>query len=478
MVFNYIQKILGDEKQRIALSSVIAAVFLTGMKLIVGILTNSLGILSEAIHSGLDLVAAGITFWAVKVSAKPADRDHLYGHAKFESLSALIETLLLIITAIWIIVEALKRLLLSEGVEVDANIWAFTTVFISVVVDYSRSKALLRVARKYKSQALEADALHFSTDILSSGVVYIGLLLVVASEWTGIGWLMKADAVAALFVAGVVIVVSLNLGKRTLFELLDKAPSGLQKKIIDIISSVEGVAGCERVRVRTVGRISFIDVIVKVDRTMPVSRCHNITAQVENALHKKIPWSDVMVHYEPVRLEGENAVDRIRLIAQEFKEIKGVHNIRLKQTSSSGNRMDVDLHIEVDGDMDLKTAHTISSQLEKKIKDELENTGRVLCHIESITESECSYSEDEKNLESIARQVVDIAASLSVKDCHNIRLVSSGDYYLLELHCRLPADQSVRKGHNRIEKLSSAIREKYPFISEVIIHMEPERDYA
>ena len=208
------------EKKNVALSSVLAAVFLTLMKLIVGIMTGSLGILAEVAHSGLDLVAAIVTLFAVRASGKPADSEHTYGHGKIENLSALFETLLLLITCAWIIYEAIQRLFF-KSVEIEASIWGFLVMIFAIGIDVSRSRALARVAQKYDSQALEADALHFSTDVWSSTVVIVGLGLVKLSEWLHLPWLVKADAVAAMGVAGIVIYVSLQLGRRTIAGLLD-----------------------------------------------------------------------------------------------------------------------------------------------------------------------------------------------------------------------------------------------------------------
>jgi len=220
---------MGQEKRRVALSSVLCAVFLTTLKIVVGVMTNSLGILAEAAHSGLDFVAAFITFVAVRKSDKPADEGHPYGHGKIENLSALVETLLLLLTCAWIAVEAVKRLL-NPSVEVDASGWAFLVMAISIVVDYSRSRALLRTARKYNSQALEADALHFTTDIWSSSIVIFGLACVeIAQAWPALNFLYQADALAALGVAGIAVHVSLQLGKECMAGLTDKAPAGLGK---------------------------------------------------------------------------------------------------------------------------------------------------------------------------------------------------------------------------------------------------------
>jgi cation diffusion facilitator family transporter len=287
------------EKRAAALSSVVAAVGLTTFKLIVGLMTGSLGILSEAAHSGLDLVAALVTFFAVRFADKPPDEQHRYGHGKLENLSALIETLLLLVTCVWIIYEAVQRLFV-ESVEVDASFWAFLVMFVSITIDFSRSRMLMRVARKHNSQALEADALHFSTDIWSSSVVILGLIGIRLSEASSdLDFLQKADAGAALVVALIVILVSVRLGKRTVAALLDTAPPGLVDQIRQTVRAVPGVEGCHQIRVRTSGPRLFADIHVIMDGSLSLDAVHALTEQIEQAIHRINPEIDITVHAEP-----------------------------------------------------------------------------------------------------------------------------------------------------------------------------------
>ncbi len=287
------------EKSTVALTSVVAAVFLTVFKLIVGIMTGSLGILSEATHSGLDLVAALITFLAVRVSDKPADSRHLYGHGKVENLSALVETLLLLLTCVWIIYEAIRRLFF-EAVVVEASFWAFLIMGISIVVDINRSRLLYAAARKHNSQALEADALHFSTDIWSSSVVILGLIGVrIADAFPQVAFMVQADAISALFVAAIVVVVSVQLGKRTIEGLLDTAPGGMLQDITRAVEAVPGVAGCSQVRLRPSGPYLFVDVNVVVSGEQSLEEAHAITEKIEEAVRQVAPGADAVVHPEP-----------------------------------------------------------------------------------------------------------------------------------------------------------------------------------
>ena len=300
------------DKRSAALSSVIAAVGLTTFKLIVGLLTNSLGILAEAAHSGLDLVAAAMTYFAVRVSDKPADQEHPFGHGKIENLSALFETLLLLATSGWIIYEAIQRLFFVS-VKVEASIWSFIVMGTSIIIDFTRSRILYRAARKYHSQALEADALHFSTDIWSSSVVILGLIgLTIARYIPGLDWMHKADSVAALVVAIIVIYISGELGYRTISALLDTAPKGLAEKIEKVAAAVPGVVDAHAIRIRLSGAHTFIDMHVTMDGNLTLKDAHAATIVIENAIMNVVSPADVTVHMEPAEaaFSGERKKSR------------------------------------------------------------------------------------------------------------------------------------------------------------------------
>ena len=293
------------EKRSAAMTSVIAAIGLTGFKIVVGFATGSLGILAEAAHSGLDLIAAMMTWLAVRFSGKPADRNHLYGHGKVENLSGLFETVLLLVTCVWIIYEAVHRLLF-HGIDLKVNLWSFAVMITSIVVDVSRSRVLYRAAKKYNSQALEADALHFSTDIWSSGVVIVGLLFVKLSEWLpGSAFLRQADSLAAIMVGLIVVYVSMKLGVRTVQALLDVAPSGIEKKIISAVQVLPGVTNCHQVRLRYSGPQLFVDIHVLLDGNQTLMAAHNLTEEIERVIQNLVPDADVTVHPEPALSSSE-----------------------------------------------------------------------------------------------------------------------------------------------------------------------------
>jgi len=279
------------EKKSVALLSVVGAFFLTIFKLVVGLLTGSLGILSEALHSTLDFIAAIITYFSVRISDKPADENHHYGHGKIENLSALIETVLLLVTCVWIIYEATHRLVTGKTL-IEVNAWSYIVVVTSIIIDFSRSRALSRVAKKYNSQALEADALHFSTDIWSSAVVLVGLICAHFG-------LFVADSIAALVVAMIVIYISYRLGKRSIEVLLDKVPSGTFGKVELVLQTIPEITRFHNLRIRASGPYTFVDVNIHVQPSLTIEEAHEISHKVEAEIRKIITRCEIHIHEEP-----------------------------------------------------------------------------------------------------------------------------------------------------------------------------------
>jgi cation diffusion facilitator family transporter len=285
------QDICIKEKKQVAIISVFAAIFLTGSKTVIGILTGSLGILSEALHSGLDLIAAFITFLSVRVSDAPADEDHHYGHGKTENLSALIETILLFITCIWIIYEAVHRLW-TGNIHIEVNRWSYIVIISSIIIDFWRSRALMKAALKHNSQALEADALHFSTDKWSSAVVLLGLIV------SNFGW-YYADVIAALVVAMIVIHVCYRLGRRSIDILLDKAPIDKVKQINEILRRIPCLTSFHDVKVRNSGADVFVYLCINIDPQCTIEKGHQIADDIERIIQEEIPRSIIFIHIEP-----------------------------------------------------------------------------------------------------------------------------------------------------------------------------------
>jgi cation diffusion facilitator family transporter len=464
------------EKRGAALSSVVAAIFLTALKLVVGLMTGSLGILAEATHSGLDLVAALVTFFAVRIADRPPDERYRYGYGKVENLSALIETLLLLITCIWIVYEAIQRLFF-KSVEIEVSLWAFGVMAISIVVDVSRSRILYRAARKHNSQALEADALHFSTDIWSSAVVILGLGLVWLSEHLGHewAWLAKADAVAALVVAVIVIYVSLQLGKRAVTVLLDVAPPGLADRIADEAGRTPGVQSVGPVRVRQAGASIFVDLVVNVDRSTSLEEAHRVAEAVDERITKIVPRGDAIVHVDPVRQADENLSQTVSAVAARFglqTHYVHAHEVR--------GRYFVDLHVEVPPDLTLGQAHDRVSRLEVAVREELPQVRDIHSHIEPIPElSTPAAALDPEEEVRLRTEIMAIAQGFSgLNGCTRIHIRSEpgggSQGYDVVLHCLADPDLTVAEGHRRADELETRIQARIPAARRVLVHVAPE----
>lgn len=449
------------EKHRVAWTSVGAAVALTAMKLAVGLWTGSLGILSEALHSGLDLLAALITLLAVRVADRPADEDHQFGHGKFENLSALFETLLLLATCMWILYEAWERLS-SGAVHIDLNVWAFVVVIVSIIVDISRSRALMRVARKYNSQALEADALHFSSDIYSSLVVLVGLVSV------AVGF-PAADAIAAAIVAAIVIGISVRLGKRTIDGLLDRVPEGSEQRIREVVMDVDGVESIRRLRIRPSGGALFINLVIGIQRTAYFSTAHDIVDKVEEAVLDALPRCDILVHAEPVVGVREKFADSIEWLVRRH----GVrpHNLQILWVDDS---YVLDFDIEFPQGTSFREAHDIASQVENTVREALPMVGQVHIHLEedsvTATPGRDASAEEGALLHRLGEV---IAAHPAVRKVGAIRCYTTPDGLKVSASCALPAGMSLAAMHAEVDALESAIKAVDARIRKVFLHAEP-----
>jgi cation diffusion facilitator family transporter len=459
------------EKKAAAGNSILAAVFLTTLKLIVGLITGSLGILAEAAHSLLDLVAAVVTFLAVRISDKPADHEHTYGHGKIENFSALFETVLLFVTCAWIIYEAVRRIFFTT-IEVDPSVWAFLVMAVSIGVDVSRSRMLYRAAQKHHSQALEADALHFSTDIWSSSVVIAGLGLVWLGQNVFPGAskvLHRADAVAAVGVAVIVFFVSFRLGRRTMDVLLDRAPDGLPQRLREAAADVEGVLGVGQVRVRRSGPVYFVDMTVDVDRNQSFERTHAIADSVEVKVQTIAPGADVVVHTDPREVERETMAKRIRAVA--YRNQMAVHNIGLHDDRG---RIFVDLHLEVDDHLSLQQAHEMASHIERDLRQDMKDIEQVTVHLESrgtgIGDGLDVTPRERQLVERIRRLTDEIAGP---SRCHNIRIHRLGEKVSVSLHCHFDKDTSIVQIHDLTTRIEDRLKKDIPEIDRCVVHAEP-----
>ncbi len=456
------------EKTRVALTSIIASVSLTISKYIIAIATGSLGILSEALHSGLDVIAAIMTLYAVRMAMRPPDLEHHYGYAKFESLTSLGETILLFVVAGWIFYEGIERIFFAHGGP-EITVSSFAIMIISIVINFNRSRALYRIARKYGSQALEADALHFKADMLTSSVVLVGLAIVYLFG------IPNADSYAAITVAGVIVYTSLGLGRRTLDVLLDKAPKGIQGQILESVTGFEGVKNAHSVRVRKVGSETFVDLHIEVPRIFTHDKAHRIATNVENKIKDEIlPKSDVVVHVDAVEDDmTETIKDKIRLIATNYAAVKNIHSIYLSTSArhdpsantiqkeevmvggdvnlntsiSSELSLHLYLDVQIDSKLDLKTAHDIVDDFERKIRKEIPSIKAITTHIETEVDIETSIGKEEKTDQTFLDKIKSIALSVKgVSDCKDVALVFAGNEIHITLTIKL--NQSYVKMDN------------------------------
>ncbi|MGH9692371.1 MAG: cation-efflux pump [Candidatus Acidiferrales bacterium] len=455
------------EKRLAALGSVGSAVVLVFLKVFLAVATGSLGIISEALHSILDLVAAVITYLSVRVSDKPADAEHLYGHGKVESFSAFVETGLLLLTAVYIIWEAFQRLLFQSA-HIRPSVTAIVILVFAMGIDVIRSRALGRIAKKYPSEALEADALHFSTDVWSTFVVIVGI----TAAWLGIrwniAWLGKFDAVAALGVAGVIIWIGSRLGKRTLDALLDVAPGGLHERIMNAVNGTEGVLQTERVRVRRAGQRYFVDVTISTPRTASLEQAHATSDAVEKNIDRVVP-ADVVVHVEPRARQNEHLFETIRAIAQ--RRGLAVHELSAHHLDG---RLFVELHLEVDEGASLREAHRHATELERDIHEATDPRALVNIHIEPLG----AHIPGAEEMEGLSRSVQDFLNSLSsehreLTNCHEVRVRTVEHKILVSCHCVMDGNLPVAQVHDITAALEDRIRDRFPQIFRVTIHPEP-----
>jgi cation diffusion facilitator family transporter len=497
------------EKQTIAIASVIASAGLTAIKLVIGYSTNSLGILSEAMHSGLDVIASLMTLSAIRIVIRPPDVRYTYGYAKVESLSSLIEIILLFTVAGWIFYEGLERIL-YKNIEPEITIFSFAVMAVSIVVDLWRSRVLYRAARRYGSQAMEADALHFKADMFSSSIVIVGLIFV------SVFHIPNADAFAAVIIAAMIIYTSLGLGRRTIDVLLDKAPKGMNHLLSESISGLDGVDKAHDIRIRNMGSKMSVDLHIEVPRTTTHDRAHRIATNVENRIREVMPNCDVLVHVDAIETSTETLTDRIRLIAAETDGIKNIHSIYLskivgprleKRSRDNASKMETKNHepgpsddslthhdfnvnensyhlhlyldLQVNRHLDLKSAHDITESFEQRIKTEIPQVKDITTHIEiESTDDADLIGVEKKASTSYSENIRKLSLQVNgVIDCKDIGIVEVNN----EQHVTLTIIVKAIKGEDatsieEAHKISTAVQEiiiKETGASRVVVHTEP-----
>jgi cation diffusion facilitator family transporter len=462
-------------KQSAAQSSVLAALGITLLKLLTGVLTGSLGMLSEAAHSAIDLVAAGITLLTVRASDRPADDDHNYGHGKLESLSASFEILLMLGSCVWIATEAVHRILHHTHLNLIWTIWPFIVLLLSIAVDFTRSRALHRVAAQHLSDALEADAIHFRTDIWSSTAVFLGLLAGYLGDRLHIPALEYADPIAALVVAVIIVVVAVQLARRTLESLLDATPSEvraqLRRELVRDLEATDSVLSVTRVRVRRSGSGYFVDLTLSLPRNLTFQRSEQITFAATAAVQRLLPGADVVIHTVPTAGLAESVFDRIRAVAA--RSNLTIHDVSVQQ---HGDSLHVEQHLEVPETMSLRDAHEIATALETEVP----SISTLLTHIESepATIADATQLAASQNLEDQLRFTS--SHFPEIIDIHDISLTrghgGAANSVQVNCHITLPDDLPMAAVHDIITNFESEFRLDHPQVSRVFIHPEPATD--
>jgi cation diffusion facilitator family transporter len=450
-----------SEKTRVAAISVFASGGMAIAKFVVGILIGSLALVSEALHSSVDVVATIITWMVVRVSDLPADDEHHYGHGKFESISALGVIALLYVLAGGILVESYSRL--REGAPAPTiSAIPFVVLLIDIAINFWRARALHRTARATQSQALAADALHFASDVLGSVAVIIGLALAGLGYWWG-------DAAAAIAVAIMIAALGLRMARSTVETLLDRAPEGASEKAREAILRVPGVVDVDRLRVRMVGAMHFIDAIVEVPRTYPIDRVEEIKQKAQAAVAGALGEADLTFTAVPVALNNESVRERIMVIARNSG--LAVHHVTVHNL---GGKLIVGIDLEVDGEMSLTAAHDIAQSLERSIADEFGADVEVDTHIEPL-EPELPFGTDASSdrIETIKAALTRFAAATSIHDIHNVRVRDTDAGEIVNFHCRAAPSMSVIKVHENVDEIERALRRAFPTVKRVISHAEP-----
>jgi cation diffusion facilitator family transporter len=454
-----------NDKEKAALGSIAASAGLAGAKAIIGLLTGSLAILSEAGHSLLDLSATVLTYFAVRISGKPADAQHQYGHGKIESVTALAETALLFLLTGIVVFEAVQRLVGARPQAVEATVAAFVIIAGSVVIDFFRARTLRRVAKATASEALEADALHFRSDMWSSIAVLIGLCGVAL----GYPW---ADAAAAIVVAVFIAIAGYRLGRRTIDTLTDTAPAGVSERVAAIARQVPGVVAVERVRARPAGAVLFVELGVGVSRTAPLDRVTAIKDQLTRAIRADIPAVELTITTEPRALDDETVRERVMVIARDLG--LAIHHIAVQAIAG---RLSVSVDLEVDGTQPLAAAHQTASRLEEAIREELGPDVEVETHIEPLPADVLPGRDAEPGRIAQVRQfltslVVEIP---NVGEVHDVRVRETTAGEIVNFHCRVDPALSVSSVHEMVDALERRLRRQFPTIQRVIGHAEPRR---
>jgi cation diffusion facilitator family transporter len=478
-------------KRSAAIFSVFAAGAVTVLKFVTGILTGSLGMLSESAHSAVDLIASIITLFSIQVADRPADEDHNYGHGKVESLSAFVETFIMLGSCLWIVTEAVQRIHSHTHLALHPSLWPFSVLLFSIGVDFTRSRTLGRIAREHHSDALAADSVHFATDMWASFAVMVGLAATFAGERYHIPSLEYADPIAAIVVSGVILQVSWRLARQTVDALLDATPTSdptssqaqtkeqLRSNLIHDLKAIPGVMSVDRLRTRRSGADYFADITLGMPRNLTFQRSEQLTMAATEAVRRHLPGADVVIHTVPTASIAESVHDRIRAVAA--RRNLSIHDVSVQHIDGG---LHVEQHLEVDETMPLRQAHELVTELEAEMRQEVPAISSILTHIESepATIEQPASLERDRELEVRLRHVA--FSFPEIQDIHEVFVTrrkafagdEHGDHIQVSCHCTLPDDLPMAQVHAVITALEGAFKLDAPEVDRLLIHPEPATD--
>jgi cation diffusion facilitator family transporter len=450
-------------QRRTALVSVGAACALIALKLTTGLASGSLGLVSEAVHSGTDLVAALLTFFVVGLAVRPADRSHPYGHGKAEHLAALAEAAALVLVSIGVATFAVLRLTGVIETEVEAEWWAFAVVIAIIAIDVSRTVVSLRSARRYSSAALLSNALHFGSDLAGTVAVLLGLIV------AALGW-PQGDSVAALFVSFLVVTAAARLMGRNIDVLMDRAPAdAVETARRAIRDHVPGVS-LRRLRLRQAAGRHFVDVVIGVPPSAAVAQGHAAADDVEDAVRRALPEADVIVHVEPQRPEEVEIRERAQEAALRVPDVREIHNVNVLTVDG---RTEISLHLKLPGTLSLDEAHGVAEQVERTILDAVPEATAVRTHLEPLAETSEGWRpsawEAEEHMEAVLRIVTDELGAPP----RSLRMLETGDGIVLFLTLALDPHTELVAAHEKASTVEERIRRERPDVADVHVHTEP-----
>jgi cation diffusion facilitator family transporter len=444
-------------QRRTALVSVAAATALIAIKLVTGLAAGSLGLVADAAHSGTDLVAALLTFFAVGLATKPADAGHLYGHGKAEHLAALAEAAFLVLVSVGVAGLAVARLAGWIELDVEPAWWAFAALGLVVAIDLSRTVVSYRAARRHESAALFSNAVHFGSDLLATVAVLGGLVAARAGFPEG-------DSIAALVVAVLVVAAAARLIRRNVDVLMDRAPADAVAAAREAIARLDPPVALRRLRLRQVGGRSFADVVIGVSPGAAVGQGHAAADRVEDAVHRALPGSDVVVHVEPAASEAELR-ERVRAAAMTVSEVRELHNLTLIDTDDG---IEASLHLKLPGDLMLARAHGIAEEVEAAIHRAAPEVRRVQTHLEPLAELSPGRVVAH-DLDEIERAVVGVTG----REAREVRTLDTSDGLVVLVTLGLEGGRSLADAHDEASAVSERIRGVLPAIADVVVHTEP-----